>query len=348
MFADNDRISQRQLLFQIVLAMVGAFLLFLPGFGELQGFKGILCTILGFLLAAVYSFFLVRIAPSYRRPEHCLGKYGMRLVGACFLVFFILTAAFFVRLITDMIGTYLLTGVPIYVTHGILLLACAMAGTPQVQRRGRMAEACFAVLIGVLVLLLVLSLWQQEWTYLEKDITVTGKELSMGTYEIFAAFTGLGVLPFILGQVKGSSCKSMIGACAILTGILAVILLFLQGSFGTRQVEAREWPVIAWMTGIRIPGGFSARFDPIWIAVFLMLMLFGVGSTLFYGNLVVRRMSLGIPWYWILLAVYLVSVLDFGGLTVDRYVHVLLLYVFAPLLLFINLLMGYLGRRRRV
>lgn len=344
MFADNERISSRQLLCQVVLAMTGAFLLFLPGFGEIQGIKGVVCCGLGFVLAAAYCFFLVRIAPAYRNPEKILGKVGAKLLGLWFLSYFVLTGAFLTSLITRVIGTYLVTGVSPYVIHAVLLVACASAGIPKVQRRGRMAEACFGVLIGLVALLLVLAFVQQDWAYLEQEFVLDVRGAAFGAYEIFAAFTGIGALPFILGQVKERRLGSMIGACAILAGILALVLVLLQGSYGALQVQKRPWPVIALMAGIRIPGAFPARFDPLWISLFLFLMFFAIGSTLFYGNYIVKRTELHIPWYWILLAVYLVSVTRCGGFRVEESYGRLLLYIYTPTMLVINLAMGLVRR----
>lgn len=378
MFADNEVISSRQLRCQLTLGMLGVFLLVLPGFGEIEGIKGVICGIIGGILVAVYCFFLVRIAPAYRNPEKMLGKWGKRIVGGWFLSFFVITGAFFVNVIADVIGVYLVTGSFPYLSHGMILLACAMAGIPQIQRRGRMAETCFGVLVGILVALLFLCMLQQDWKYLGQELMQensaryssadtqnlavgnvlskaelrTGignilhpKKLTVGTYQIFAAFTGIGALPFLLNNVKDHKCKNMIGAVAILIGFLGAVLLLLQGAYGTAQVEARPWPLISLIAGIRIPGTFLARFDPLWIALFLILMLFSVGSTLFYSNYIAKRTEIPIKWYWILLAVYLVSLADFGGYSVKRNYKEILLYLYAPTILFINLFIGWRSRR---
>lgn len=376
MFADNDVISARQLLCQLTLGMLGVFLLVLPGSGELYGIKGVLCCFLGFLLVAVYCFFLVRMAPAYRHPEKSFGIWGARLLGLWFISYFIFTGAFIVSVVSDVIDVYLVTGSSPFLTHAVILLACAMAGIPQVQRRGRMAEACFGVLIGILLLLMILCIGQQDWKYLEQELvgvqeaaisTASGAgrmitantesysvwksifqpgKIALGTYEFLAVFTGIGALPFLLNKVKDHRCKSMIGGVAIITGFLIMALLLLQGSYGTDQVQERPWPLIALIAGIRIPGTFLARFDPLWISIFLMLMLFSVGTTLFYSNYIAKCTDIPIKWYWILLAVYLVSLVDFGGYTIKEYYEILLLYIYAPTILVLNLVLGWWNRRK--
>lgn len=371
MFADNDVISSRQLFMQLTLGMLGVFLMVLPGFGEIIGVRGALYCVGGFLLTALYCFFLVRLAPALRHPEKTLGVWGARLMGLWFLLYFVATGAFLINIISDVAAQYLITGASPYWLHAVILLACAMASAAQAQRRGRMAEACFGVLVGILLVLLILCMARQNWTYLEQEFSggdfrdsvlvsggntisntsgAKGWDLSAaarGIYQYFAAFTGIGALPFLLNQVKDHRCRSMIRAAAILTAFLVLVLLLLQGSYGTAQVRVRSWPLITLISGIRIPGSFTARLDPLWIAIFLMLMLFSVGSTLFYCNFIAQKTNLPARWYWILLAVYVVSLVDFDGYNIKEMYAPLLLYVFAPSILLMNLGAGLWYHRRK-
>lgn len=348
MFADNDRISGRQMYCQIVLALVGAILLFVPGLDVLQGWQGIFSCGGGFLLAALYAFYLVRLAPVYKNPVRWIGTAGSRTAGIFFAAFFVTTGGFLLRLVSDMIGTYLLTGASVYVINGVLVIACLSAGIPVVQRRGRMADVCFWILMGILGVLLVLAVAQQDWIYLDASIQVPASGLLKGSYTIFAAFSGISALPFLLSQVKGKRCKSIIGACLTLAVILAVVLLLLQGSYGSRQVQSRPWPIIALMAGIQIPGQLLFRFDPLWIALLLFLMLFAIGSTLFYSNLILERTEIRLPWYWVALAVYLISVVGWKDIYIDEIYHRLLLYVYTPGLVVVNLIVGWFGRRKKI
>ena len=106
-------------------------------------------------------------------------------------------------------------------------------------------------------------------------------------------------------------------------------------------------PLIALIAGIRIPGTFLARFDPLWISVFLMLMLFSVGTTLFYSNYIVKRTELGIPWYVIYGLVFVVSLLRFGDKGVSDFYMICVKYFFAPVIFLWNLFLAWKIRRQR-
>ena len=47
----------------------------------------------------------------------------------------------------------------------------------------------------------------------------------------------------------------------LVTGILILCLLLLQGSFGIGEYEHRQYPMVEFMAGIRIPGDFLERVD---------------------------------------------------------------------------------------
>lgn len=95
MFADNDRISQRQLLRQMILALLGAWLLFLAGGVCQAGQNGLAGMTLGFLLLAGWLLLLIRNAGVYENMEHYIGKAGRLLVIIVYLSFLVLTGSFF-------------------------------------------------------------------------------------------------------------------------------------------------------------------------------------------------------------------------------------------------------------
>lgn len=353
MFAMNDRITAKQMYYQIVLSMAGVLLVFLPGYGPLHGWTGAACCLGVFFLWVFYSFFLVRISSHYSHLEKVLGKYAGRFYGIWMIAFFVFTGAFLAALIYDVTGTYFVTDAAPPLIQGVLLLACTMAGVPQIQRRGRMAEVLFPIL-GVLVLgLLVLSLGQQIFqnetfmNYLQQEQSWDAGSIGIGIYVLFAVSAGLWGLPFVCHRVKGNIWKSMAGAYGTVLLLLAGVLLLLQGSYGTAQVLDRTWPIVSLMGGIRIPGGFVFRIDPIWIGALLLLLLFSVGSTLFYGNYIAASLQIHWKWYWTPAVVYLLSLLPtkWGG--IREYYDELLFFVFCPVMVLFHIIIGIRGMKFR-
>lgn len=83
-YAENNRISHRQLYRQMVLAFLAPALLLLPGEGRLLGKPGILGVAAGAVLLILYSFFLRRLVPWYSDPVKTLGVYAGGAAGIFF------------------------------------------------------------------------------------------------------------------------------------------------------------------------------------------------------------------------------------------------------------------------
>ena len=74
-FAENNRISHRQLYRQMVLAFLAPFHLCLPGENRVTGISGIVGVAAALVLLVIYSFFLRRLTPWYTDPIKTFGNH---------------------------------------------------------------------------------------------------------------------------------------------------------------------------------------------------------------------------------------------------------------------------------
>lgn len=349
MFADNNQISWRQLFCQMILSILGAMILFLPG-RHIQGIGGCIACVIALVILVFHCFWLTRLTPAYSHLEKYVGDMGTKITGGVFVAFYILTAAFVVSLVWEIISQYMITGTSRVLIHLVVILACGMAGSPQIQRRGRMAEFCFPFFIGVLVLMLILAFAQSRGdfgTYLMQESYMDVDTLARDVGILLLAFTCINGVPFLLGNVKEKRFGGLAGGVSLVVVFLIGTLILLQGSYGTAQTNAREWPMLSLMAGIRIPGGFVSRMDPVWVALLMLFLLFSVGSAFFYSNYIVKRTELGIPWYVIYGLVFVVSLLRFGDKGVSDFYMICVKYFFAPVIFLWNLFLAWKIRRQR-
>lgn len=349
MFADNNQISWRQLFCQMVLSVLGAMILFLPG-REIQGIGGCIACVIALLILIFHCFWLVRLTPAYNHLEKYVGTTGTYVTGGVFLAYYILTGAFVVSLIWEIISNYMITDTSQVLVHVVVILACAMAGSPQIQRRGRMGEFCFPFFLGVLLLMIVMAFVQNRGnfgTYLMQESYIDVETLLPDVGILLLAFTCINGVPFLLGNVKDRRFASLAGGVSLVVALLIGMLILIQGSYGTAQTNARQWPVLSLMAGIRLPGGFVSRMDPIWVALLMLFLLFSVGSSFFYSNYIVKRTELGIPWYVIYGLVFVVSLLRFGDMGVNDFYIICVKYFFAPVIFLWNLFLAWKLRRQR-
>ncbi len=299
MFADNARISHRQLFRQIVLGLIGIYTLAIPVFPEVSGRQGILCLFTAMAVYLLFCIYFIRIKTVMQNPRRYMGK----ALGSIFVFLYMswlwLMGVYLLLTIARITDRFLIEG-SVYWIVIVLAGAVTYLGSHQgLERRGRMAEVCFPVFLFILGGMLCLGVLRMKGYYLGElgDLTLRG--WLKGSYQVFCAFLPFAFLPVTLGNVKkpGETEKVMRGVLFLVTGALILCLLLLQGSFGIGGYEHRQYPMVEFMAGIRIPGDFLERVDIFWVAAVMFSMLFALGGVFFYNHeLLVRTdMEKGAP-----------------------------------------------------
>ena len=204
-FAENNRISHRQLYRQMVIAFLAPFLLCLFGRGKILGLAGIAGTIAAVALLLFYVIFLIRLAPYFGDLKKTAGGLWGWFMGLFFIIYVILTSAYLLTLLEEIVPASLVTGVSGRWISFLALLACSMGTHRGMQRRGRIAEVSGGIVLVGIVLMLILCIGQGEWSYLQEVLNgsrLTGKNFTESTYGILCAFSGIGLLPFTLEHVE--------------------------------------------------------------------------------------------------------------------------------------------------
>jgi spore germination protein KB len=299
MFADNARISHRQLFRQIVLGLIGIYTLAIPVFPEVSGRQGILCLLTAMAVYLLFCIYFIRIKTVMQNPRRYMGK----ILGSVFVFLYmswLWQMGVYLLLMTARITDRFLIEGSVYWIVIVLAGIVTYLGSHQgLERRGRMAEVCFPVFLFILAGMLCLGILRMKSYYLGElgDLTLQG--WLKGSYQVFCAFLPFTFLPVALGNVKkpGETGKVMRGALFLVTGILMLCLLLLQGSFGIGAYEHSRYPMVEFMAGIRIPGDFLERVDIFWVAAVMFSMLFALGGVFFYNHeLLVRTdMEKGAP-----------------------------------------------------
>ena len=286
MFADNDLISRRQLLRQMILALLGAWLLFLAG--EICGHaqNGLLGMTLGFLLLACWILVLYRCEGIYRHLDSYVGPGGRVVVIIFYLSFLVLTGSFLLRKVSRICAEYLVSGMQPELLSLLFLLVAGLGIGNDIQRRARLAEIFYPFVMTGFVLMLLLAAFHIRTESFEEPVDLSAIEIVGEGWRTLAAGAVLAVLPFLLGQVRREKSlkRPLLEGLGKLWLLLTAAVLILLGTFGIGGVRRMETPVLQLMAGTRLPGEFLERFDIVWLALLLGSLLFALGSLLFYGN----------------------------------------------------------------
>lgn len=351
-FAENNRISHRQLYRQMILTFLAPFLLCLFGEKKILGPMGILGTGAALVLLVFYVIFLIRLAPYYGDLKKNAGNFGSKVIGGFFVIYVLLTGAYLLHILEVIVPMSILTGVPGRFISFCAVVVSSFGAHKGMQRRGRMAEVSGGLLLGGILLMMLLCLGQSRFSYLsEMAVAFPGDAVSFlrSTYGVLCAFSGIGLLPFILEHVEKPGSAGRPAALGILTlgGIVLGMLFLLPAVFGWERLQMEEYPVLPLLAGADLPGNVLARFDVIWMGFLLYSLLFAIGSLFHYGHQVIREAHMGTGRFWMAAAVYVLSFWKFDGAGIEDYFGIYLGYVFVPGLLLLQVFVMFWGKGRR-
>ena len=351
-FAENNRISHRQLYRQMILTFLAPFLVCLPGKNGIQGMNGFWGIVLAVSVLILYVFILLRVTSGYSDMVRFLGSFWGRIAGVFFLVYIIFTAVYILKILEQIIPRWLLMGIPSGWISFLVIVVCSIGTEKGIQRRGRMAEISGGLLLAGVLLMMVLCLGQIRVDYLQEMAEaerISGAAVVQGGYLFLCGFSGVGLLPFIMREVvrPGSVGKTIIGAILTVGGILAGVLVLLPAVFGWNRLLTEEYPILPLLAGAALPGNILARFDVLWMGFLLYGLLFALGSLFYYGHQVVEKCHLRTVKYWMAALVFGLSLLEVSGIAVRTFYRNYLETIFVPGLLFIQVLLLFCGRKRK-
>lgn len=352
-FAENNRISHRQLYRQMILAFTAPFLLCLFGEQRLLGKAGILGLLVGMVLLLIYVIFLIRLGNSCTDLRKWAGLFLGRMIGLLFVIYVIFTGAYLLSVLTEIVPESLLTGVPGPWISFFAVICCSLGTHKGMQRRGRMGEVSGGILLLGILLMMGLCLGQSKGAYLQEMLQapLVQKEVISCSYGLLCAFSGLGLLPFILENVsqRATAGRTVAGGILTLCGMILGMLLLLPAVFGWERLKEEAYPVLPLLAGADLPGNVLARFDVLWMAFLLYSLLFAIGSLLHYGHQVIHQAHLGTGRFWMPAVMFFLSLLKVDGRGIGAWYGSYLAYIHVPLLLAaqVYLLLGRKGRGKK-
>lgn len=337
MFADNQRISHRQLIRQLILSLGVPILLCLPGSHHILGANGVLGILVNFVIYYFAIILFVRIAPAYQDLTKTLGSFQGRFVAFLYLIPLVLAGAYLLSVTSSLACTYLISGVPKWLAGLLISGVCAAGSHMGLEKRGRIGEVSCGLIIGGFLLLYVLACFQGESVYINDPVqgAWNWQEGLESSYAVFCALSFLGFLPFLLPWVSkpNSSGKLIFYGVLFLGGMLAAVLILSQAAFGWERLIREKSPILPLMAGTNLPGDVLARFDVLWIALLIFGLFFSLGSVFFYGSHILEQAGMLPLRFCLLILVYAVAFGSWNGYSIEEWFGQLLVRMIAPLML---------------
>lgn len=185
-FAENNRISHRQLYRQMILALLAPFMLCVFGKGGMNGISAVAGMIFALILLGFYVIWLIRLTPSFEDPVKSAGAFAGRLIGIFFLIYVLMAGGYLLALLRRLVPVKLITGVSGRWIAFWAVLVCSVGTCKGVQRRGRMAEVSGGLLLGGIMIMMILCVPQAKTEYLMGEIRWEELNIREALFTLFA------------------------------------------------------------------------------------------------------------------------------------------------------------------
>lgn len=294
MFAENRKISLRQLQALLLLDCFGTTVLFLPA--ELARLGGKACWVVALLSGVVFAVLsLLLTSVGKRLPQGtvvdwCRGCFG-NFFGAIVLIGLamklLLDGMLELRMFSEIVCRSMLPTTPVWAISLVVLAVAGSLAAQGTECRGRMAEILFfLVAIPLAVILLAVAISSKYHRILPLELPSVS-EIGSGIAAMSIVFQGLTFLYFIYPDLKRPArSRSAVLKSSALTGLVVTAMVFLcLAVYGEGILSEKLLPSLQMMERVSFTGVFLTRQDVLLLWFWMASVSVFLSGTLFFGSL---------------------------------------------------------------
>ncbi|MCA1029624.1 spore germination protein [Bacillus timonensis] len=278
----KDKITGPQLSVTIISVMVGVGILSFPStIAQTAGVDGWIGILIAGGITLTSTLLITLLGSKFQYQS--LYDYGPKLVGRIFHFFFmVLFIGYFlffisivVRIAADVTKIFLLDETPVEIILVAILTVCTYLVVQGINPIARFNESLQPGVILILLFVILLSFKDADFgrnlPILGDGILPVMKSIPI----IFFAFLGFEVLFFLLPFLKETKKVKKYVSISIISVTLfyAFIMVITIAVFGQKEVEYLQYPTIALVKNIEVPGTFIERLESIMMFVWIPFAL---------------------------------------------------------------------------
>lgn len=301
MYVNNGKISSRQTFRLYVFDLMGIATLLLPPYlAKLCGIDGIWAILIGTGAGALYLIYLGWImkrmqmdACSYLR-ENTGRVFRFTALGSVWL-HSIITAGFCAYVFSNLMQYTLVKESKFAIVLLVIVLVSAYAVSGGIESRARVYEVLFFPVLIPYIGMMLATIKDFEFSYVEDVFHVTGRQLIEGSYLVFLFLTPLFFSLFLIGEKEKNYGRNVVKTILCSIGVSAVILflsyVLLVGNFGENALATMRFPVVTIMSTIQFKGNFLKRMDALMLGVWFFTLYALLNLHLHYGVLLLGELG---------------------------------------------------------
>lgn len=305
-YMNNGKISSRQTMRLYVFDLMGiATLLIPPYLAKLCGANGIYAILLGVGCGVVYLFYLGWIMKQMGRDivTYLIEEKGRWTANLFFAMTFfhsILTGGFCAYVFANLMQYSLVKESSYVAILFLIILTATYAVSGGIESRARVYEVLFYFILIPYVVMMLASVRDFEWVYVQPVLEWNSTNLGKGTHLVFLFFTPLFFSLFLIGEKEKNYGRNVIKTILVSVllsgGILLGSYILLVGNFGAPSLESLRFPVITLMSTVQFEGNFLKRMDALMLAVWFFTLYALLNLHLHYGVLMCTKLCKKTSW----------------------------------------------------
>lgn len=339
MNVNNGKISSRQTLRLYVFDLMGIATLLLPPYlAKLCGASGVYAILLGTGAGILYLFYLGWIMGKMKKDmlkflKEEISPWIRVVLLSVVLLHSILTAGFCAYVFANLMQYSLVKETSYFVILLLIVVVAAYAVRGGIESRARVYEVLFWFILVPYIGMMLASVRDFEWAYVESVLQPNGSNLWKGTYLVFLLLTPLFFSLFLIGEKEKNYGRNIVKT--ILVSVLgSAIILFgsyvlLLGNFGANSLASLRFPVVTLMSTIQFEGNFLKRMDALMLAVWFFTLYALLNLHLHYGVRMLAEMgkeTKKLKWWQVGLPALAVFVVAYGMYLDGRWLRLFLAY----------------------
>lgn len=300
MFAENRKISLRQLQAMLLLDFFGTEALFLPG--ELAGAGGRGCWATALLCGLAFAALSLLLAClGSKMPEGTAVEWCRALLGPVFgnLILLGLAAkllwdgALELRIFSEIIRRTMLPATPLWAMLLVVLLPAGALAAQGTECRGRTAEILFFFVSIPLAVVLLAVAFSADYGRVLPLEAPAAESWRKGLASTGILFQGLAFLYFIFPDLKKprKTTRAVPAACGIFAFLLAVLAFLSLAVYGRETLAQKLFPTLQMLERVSFTGIFLTRQDVLLLWFWMASVSVFLSGTLFFSSLMGARMA---------------------------------------------------------
>lgn len=298
MFSENQKISGRQLNRMMALDLFAVASMLLPKFLlHTSGGQGIYAMILGTVGALAYGGLLYYTATRYSDnlflfTKRTLGTAMAWVILIYFMVRFLLSAVYLLKMFSQVINRTFLTEMPEKVIAALMIAAALYGASRGIEARGRFGSILLWIVVVPMFIIVLLSLSEIKAGRIFPMEMTSGMEIVNGGLVTVALFSVVEFVLFAAPYVRNSKKAFHFLAKAIIFGAVTAGIIYLAciGVMTVAGAGSEQWPSVILMQIIRLPGRFMSRQDGLMLTFWIAAAFMAVSGYIFYADEMVHQL----------------------------------------------------------